>query len=74
MKDKESVARAEFYRNIVYINKAFNLTEINVIAKDLAYFAGIFDTEVYYGIGEPYTLYLSYNKQNRELLKSRLIA
>jgi hypothetical protein len=53
----------------VYLNKAVNRDEINVVAKDLAYFAGIFDTEVQYGIGEPYTLYLSYNKQNRELLK-----
>ena len=70
MNDEEAQARAEFYRNIVYLNKAYNLGEINVVAKDLAYFAGIFDTEVYYSIGEPYTLYLSYNKQNRELLKS----
>ncbi|HEX74002.1 MAG TPA: hypothetical protein G4N93_02485 [Dehalococcoidia bacterium] len=53
----------------MYLNKAFNLAEINVVAKDLAYFAGISDTEVYYGIGEPYTLHLSYNKQNGELLK-----
>lgn len=69
MKDEESFARAQFWRNLVYLNKVFNLAEINVVAKDLAYFTGIFDTEVYYGIGEPYTLYLSYNKQNRELLK-----
>lgn len=69
MKDNESYARAEFYRNIVSLNKAFNLAEINLVAKDLAYFAGIFDTEVYYSIGESYTVYLSYNKQNRELLK-----
>lgn len=69
MKDDESYTRAEFYRDIVSLNKAFNLAEINLTAKDLAYFAGIFDTEVYYGIGEPYTLNLSYNKQSRELLK-----
>ena len=69
MKDKESIARAEFWRHLVYLNKAFNLDEINIVAKDLAYFAGIFDTEVHYGIGEPCTLYLHYNKQNRELLK-----
>jgi len=69
MNNKEAYARAEFWRNLVRLNKAYNLDEINVVAKDLAYFAGIFDTEVYYGIGEPYTLHLSYNKQNGELLK-----
>jgi hypothetical protein len=69
MKDKEADARADFWRNLVYLNKTYNLDEINVLAKDLAYFAAIFDTEVYFGILEPYTLHLSYNKQNREFLK-----
>lgn len=69
MKDKESIARAEFWRHLVYLNRAFNLTEINIVAKDLAYFAGIFDTEVYYTIHEQHALYITYQKQNRELLK-----
>ena len=74
MTDNEQSIRAEFYRYLVNLNEVYNLDDINVIAQDLAYFAGIFDTEVHFNIYEPYTLHLSYTKTNRELLVHFLTA
>ena len=46
--------------------KAIKLTE------DLPYFAGVFDTEVYFTIGHSHNIHLSYDKHNEDLLRTFL--
>jgi hypothetical protein len=42
------------------------------VAKDLAYFAGIFDTEVYFNIVPSHGIRITYDKHSEDLLKSFL--
>ena len=69
MIDQEQEARTKFWQDMVTLDKEYELETINLVAKDLAYFAGIFDTEVYFNIVVAHSLRISYDKQNQDLLK-----
>jgi hypothetical protein len=69
MYDYKRDARANIWQNIVFLNKEYDLGTINIVAKDLAYFAGIFDTEVHFNLDSPHSIRISYDKNNVEFLK-----
>jgi hypothetical protein len=72
MNNREQEARSDFWQNMVSLDKEYNLETINLVAKDLAYFAGIFDTEVYFTIAPVHNIRLAYDKHNEYLLRTFL--
>jgi len=69
MNDQERTARVNFWQNIVSVDKRYNLGTITLVAKDLAYFAGIFDTEIHFNLVRAHNIRIDYTKHNEDLLK-----
>ena len=65
MNNREQEARSDFWQNMVSLDKEYNLETINLVAKDLAYFAGIFDTEVYFTIA-PVQSFIAQARKTRD--------
>jgi hypothetical protein len=72
MNEREQEARNQFWQYIVSLDEKFNLETKHLVAKDLAYFAGIFDTEVYFNIVPSHGIRITYDKHSEDLLKSFL--
>lgn len=60
---RDMVSRIQTYHRKIH-RKIIKLTPEN-----LAYFAGIFDTEVHFNINSPHNIRLEYNKHNKDFLK-----
>ena len=69
MNEQERDVRTKFWFDLVSLDKQYHLGTINLVATDLAYFAGIFDTEVHFTIAPLHSIQMTYNKHNNDLLK-----
>ena len=72
VKDIEGDEKVRLYQNRMYLTGLYNPDDISVEDKDLAYIAGLFDTEVALIIrhsGRWYGLRISYNKTDYDILE-----
>ena len=69
MNDQEQDANDKLLQNMVSLISKYDHKTVRLTTKDLAYFAGIFDTEVYFTVGIVGGIRITYDKHNEDLLK-----
>ena len=69
MNEQERDANDRLLRSMVSRINAYNRKTIKLTPENLAYFAGIFDTEVYFNLDSFHSIRMHYDKNNEDFLK-----
>ena len=69
MNNQEQDVNDKLAQDMVSLINEYNRKAVRLTTKDLAYFAGIFDTEVYFTLGIIGGIRITYDKHNEDLLK-----